>query len=70
MAGGTFAAGKAALSGVLPLINIPVIPSNYPQERLVSGFPPIKQPSVFNPTQSFVPPSMSPALPEEGSPQE
>jgi hypothetical protein len=48
---------------VLPLINIPVIPSNSPQELLVMGFPPIKEPTPINPTQSFVPPSEAFCLP-------
>ena len=59
-AGGTFAAGKASLSGVLPLINIPVLPRNSPQERLVAGFPTIRNPSPITPLEALSPPSASP----------
>ncbi len=56
-AGGTFAAGKASLSGVLPLLNIPVLPKNSPEERVVAGFPPIVNPSPISPFQALSPPS-------------
>ncbi|KAK9915824.1 hypothetical protein WJX75_004569 [Coccomyxa subellipsoidea] len=61
-AGGTFAAGKASLSGVLPLINIPVLPRNSPQERLVAGFPTIRNPSPITPLEALSPPTPRPAF--------
>ncbi|CAL8470358.1 g9900 [Coccomyxa elongata] len=61
-AGGTFAAGKASLSGVLPLLNIPVLPENSPQERVVAGFPQIVNPSPISPFQVVSPPSPRPAF--------
>ncbi|BDA44395.1 hypothetical protein COCOBI_05-5790 [Coccomyxa sp. Obi] len=60
-AGGTFAAGMASISGVLPLLNIPVLPRNSPQERVVAGFPRVVNPSPISPFEVMGPPTPRPA---------
>lgn len=45
---------------MLPLLNIPLLPRNSPQERLVAGFPAIINPSPISPFQALAPPSTSP----------
>ncbi|EIE26110.1 hypothetical protein COCSUDRAFT_61106 [Coccomyxa subellipsoidea C-169] len=61
-AGGTFAAGKASLSGVLPLLDIPILPVSSPQERTVAGFPTIINPTPISPFQILTPPGPRPAF--------